>query len=528
MHYIFSSFTGLPDSWFDGFCFVGADYVAGSSGFDAYRDATGATIPPGEDGCYLTIRRVGSSHEVGSDYAGYKKIFYYFNGRVWAISNSIVQLAKHLSDHGVRLTINYPQLVGFKNTSTLALQLSSFRTIFNEIDLLPSWNLIRIDESGLKIAERPEQAQGGYEETLTRFANTWANRLETLIRNDKAELTVDLTGGADSRTVFSLVEAARRKAGKKTRASLIVKSHKDDRWQADLAVAKKVARSVGVRVNRASSRKRVHWPLTEAFNGWKDLNIGIYLPIYFPGTVPDFLDVHLHGGGGEKYRQFYKPMAPSAFVDEHIQQTKPSYLFSHWKRQFLESVGDVLDRRPDVDPLVAHYGEFRNRLHAGRSPQYRAVVSPLASKLLDPVVMHSDKVNSGQINFDLMESLLPGIAEFEFDEPGKAPDKTNWQALTRVRVENESGGGRAYTGDAEVGEGFVGQRVDRAKLFHMLATELEAAKGPDIHDFFEKEYLKRAEERVANACKEGTFGKSGNTRELSCILTAAFAFRVGS
>ena len=258
------------------------------------------------------------------------------------------------------------------------------------------------------------------------------------------------------------------------------------------------------------------------------MNVGIYLPIYFPGTVPDYLDVHLHGGGGEKYRAFYKPMKPSAFVDEHIRQTEPSYLFSHWKRQFLDSVSGVLEHRPDVDPLVAHYGEFRNRLHAGRSPQYRAVVSPLASKLLDPVVMHSDKVDSGQINFDLMESILPGIAEIEFDDPGKAPTRANWQALTRVRVENVRGCGRAYTGDVEIGTGFDGQRVERAEMFRMLATELEAAKGPDVRDFFEKEYLKRADERVRNACKNGTFGKSGNTREVSSILTAVFAFQFGS
>lgn len=79
-------FFTTPGTVFDGFVFIGSDYISGQQGALAYSRDTGRIIPSGEDGCYLSLRKTAEGHQIGVDYCGYKKIYYYNDGEVWAIS----------------------------------------------------------------------------------------------------------------------------------------------------------------------------------------------------------------------------------------------------------------------------------------------------------------------------------------------------------------------------------------------------------------------------------------------------------
>ena len=61
-----SSYSVLPDESFEGYAFVGADFIAESEGYTRFR-SNGGSIRPGEDGCYTILRRTPSGHEAGTD-----------------------------------------------------------------------------------------------------------------------------------------------------------------------------------------------------------------------------------------------------------------------------------------------------------------------------------------------------------------------------------------------------------------------------------------------------------------------------
>ena len=76
MVFLFSSFSDLPDLYFSGYCFVGGDYIFGQKGMESFCSHKGQAIPPGEDGCYISVRRVNNYHDIGVDYSGHKKLFF--------------------------------------------------------------------------------------------------------------------------------------------------------------------------------------------------------------------------------------------------------------------------------------------------------------------------------------------------------------------------------------------------------------------------------------------------------------------
>jgi hypothetical protein len=100
-----SSFSPPEEESFDGYAFIGADFIAGSAGFSRFR-ASGGTLAPGADGCYAVLRRSGDAWEAGTDARGLRKLFMYREGDVWAVGTSLLGLSSHLRSHCVTLRPN--------------------------------------------------------------------------------------------------------------------------------------------------------------------------------------------------------------------------------------------------------------------------------------------------------------------------------------------------------------------------------------------------------------------------------------
>jgi hypothetical protein len=112
--FLFSNFHPLPDHLFDGYCFVGTDFVYSDAGAKRFTAATGRTIDPGEDGCYVVLRKVADGHIIGADFKGYKKLFLYESGSSWAVSNSFTRLVGFLRDQGGSLTCSEAHLAAWR------------------------------------------------------------------------------------------------------------------------------------------------------------------------------------------------------------------------------------------------------------------------------------------------------------------------------------------------------------------------------------------------------------------------------
>jgi hypothetical protein len=133
--FILSSFNPTPTHYLHGQAFSGVDLVMGNEGYAQYRRDRGRTIAPGEDGSYIVVGKSGSETVIGTDFAGYRKMFLYRHGDSWAVSDSLIDLARFASSHGLPVTISKPHLSTFFIERDFGRQIASLQTSVSQIQL---------------------------------------------------------------------------------------------------------------------------------------------------------------------------------------------------------------------------------------------------------------------------------------------------------------------------------------------------------------------------------------------------------
>ena len=109
-YFVFSSNKINPRSFFQGYCFIGSDYIFGNEGSKKLYEEKGIAINGGEDGCYVVAEEIANGFSFSSDFSGNKKIFYYWVPGYWVVSNSIYLIIEQLKKNKFFLTANYSQL----------------------------------------------------------------------------------------------------------------------------------------------------------------------------------------------------------------------------------------------------------------------------------------------------------------------------------------------------------------------------------------------------------------------------------
>lgn len=513
--FLFSSFTGAPRDFFHGYAFADVDFVHGQAGYEAYRQATGREIRPGEDGSYVVARQAGDGVEFGTDYSGLQKLYYFTDRRAWCVSNSLSRLAEHLREHGIHLGVNVPQLAAFGVGNTLTAQLSSFETPLRGVRLVPSMCTVILRGGRLRLRRLPPLDAVPHEEALATFLGTWRGRITTLLADPRTSITSDLTGGMDSRAVLAMIQSCDNGSA----ASVDFLSNTSERLAADLRAATAIAERYGIQLNRRSrvTPDRASGPSRHRV--WRELSLGTYLPVYFHLREASPFHIHFHGGGGENHRLFY----PYPSVDEFLAQmrTLPPRTYRGWRAAARKSIRFLTRGNGDVDPLILHYREFRNRLHSGRAPQYGTVIAPLSSKLLDQVSAHRAVVTGQQINIDIMENLLPGLADMPYDEEEKRPGAAQYANVTAVTVPEPTRAGRAYTSD----DVSTAPTLNGPSAPELLAADLAESVTPAVRDFVGDDALKRANAALDAARRQGKFAHASDAKRLSYVLAVAMVFR---
>ncbi|WP_431812889.1 hypothetical protein [Kocuria sp. cx-455] len=438
---LYSSFTHAPMHDFQGYCFVNADYVYGPRGAHARYDNTGEAIGPGHDGCYVTVRPVGNTWEFGVDALGMAKLFVYEEGGVWAISSSLATLVDHLREHGVRLRPNYPQLAGLAVNKRLTSQMSSFRTIFEGVRLVSSSDVVLLHRD--KIQTRPVQRAARpqtYKAGLSSFLELWLSRLVGILKDGRAHLECDLSGGIDSRTVFAIVMAsALRVDGAWDRIDFRSNANNE----ADFNVAQEIAKTYHVSLNSPGPRENARLRKGRRPVSWRDTCMGNYLLPYFHKVGSHPFAMHCHGSGGEVHRSAYAGASAEKLAKEN-ESAMPAHLYGVWHDDFLETIDALTAQDPSMDPMQLHFREFRNRLHFGHRPHGSVVLSMLNSAALNFMADYPEAMNTRQLYFDIMENLMPGLANIRYDLDKKSPSSENLQNVTHVDSSCLSNIGNVY------------------------------------------------------------------------------------
>lgn len=520
-----STFLGPPSAQFTGYCFVGPDYVFGAEGAALYERATGRAIGPGEDGCYVVATCTAEGLLIGADAAGTAKLFWYNKGGVWAVSNSLARLVDHLRENGVRLTPNFPQLHAFSWGITLTKQVNSFATIFNEIRLLPSDKALLVSYRGIEEIVRPTLSTPlPYPEALRSFIGTWTSRFSTLFSDERIRVTLDLTGGVDSRAIFALARTALDTTGVPS-SRAVFKSSTAPRWQKDLDVATRLAAKYGVSINRPEPRAATRLNNKERYQRWREVCLGVYLPIYLHDSTVEPFTIHINGGGGENHRHFYPAVPASKFLDNQRRRA-PAYLYQQWRADIEEALAYLAAQNSSAEPLILHYREFRNRFHTGRPPLYRTGFGPLTTTLFHQSAMSGGITHAGQLNFDIMQNLIPGLMDLPYDDPIKAPTDENLRNLTLVDLDDRVSNGHTYIGESIEGEiGYENEGPEDAKRpMDLIVSEgTKALANKAVSSFASPDILARSRNLLESAASSGKFEHATMAKEVSFLLATELA-----
>ncbi|MGP4971190.1 MULTISPECIES: hypothetical protein [Psychrobacter] len=530
-YYLFSSFTENPEFLFDGYCFIGSDFIFGNLGAEKYICDNNVKIKGGEDGCYVIAYREKDKFIFASDHGGYKKILYYYNplSKVWAVSNSLHILINHLKSFGINITLNLSQLYFHSSAKGVAAQQPvSFNTIANNIFLLPTNTTLVIDSFGLeiKINKANNYKEFSYKHMLSNYIAIWTARFQTIFSEPTLVISQALTGGIDSRAVFSLTSLARKNLDASDKAQHSFNCGKIRGDSKDLEVAEKIAQHYNYKLNNnIMKNKRSYLNGEETYNRWKNLSLGLYFPIYFESRKTNPLHINISGGGGEKYRHYYRQNREDTFrkfAKRNLSQIDNISSQLEIEGEMLNAM-DYLANNSTNDPLQLHYTEFRNRLHSGFFSQFIVDISPLNSYLLSDIANNfHDKVSSSQILYDLI-NLEPDVLYFDFDKEEKKPKYCNISELTTFNEFDEV---------MEKGKLYLDQNFEKTNnsainkndntYIYFLEKDIEKALSKNtIHHIWSKEFIKNVEIKISNLSSDGGLSHAIEGIPISSLIASS-------
>ncbi|PWH06457.1 hypothetical protein DEO23_05665 [Brachybacterium endophyticum] len=469
-----SSFSPPREESFEGYAFVGTDFVAGSEGFSRFR-ASGGDVGPGADGCYALLRRTGTTWEAGTDARGLRKLFLYREGAAWALGTSLHDLARHLRAHGVDLTPDLAVLRGLGVRQALTAQLNSSRTIFRHVSLMPSFCTIRIQDGAPVVQPLPRaSAPDDYEDALGEHLRIWRARLATVMTDPRTTFITDLSGGLDSRVVFAFAHAAGL-----LRDPARVQIASQERMATDFRAAGEIARRFDVTLNGPPMPMRTATSPEHALSAWAHHSLGVYLPVYLTPHAFDPLSIRCHGGGGGTFRDIFS----STSLRDRLLGTRKHFTdaatFERYASTVLEDAEALSAMRPEIDPQKLHYREFRNRFHFGHAPQTRTTFSPLNSILIDAIADRPG-ADDRRTYFDMMDALAPGLKNAPYDDPAKAPEDPSPSASARRAARLPAADPGGVFADLHEGTADRGHQRRAFSLFYDRAAE--ALERPEVQE----------------------------------------------
>ena len=427
--------SDFSETRFSGYAFSGHDLIISAQGHADWVGSKQSTLGFHQDGCYILGRPADGGYRIGGDYKGYCKLYTYKSAERWAVSNSFSTLVEFAHSKSWTVTPNEHIFYSHSLPGAFWQQHTTFETSVQEITLLPRTYLIDVTaDRELITRPNPEPSDAAltddYSEALSNFQKLWVGRLGTTIRHTENALSAEITGGLDSRVVLSLLLSLRQHFPTHFSRQLFMKSNpsQDD----DIRVATRLCNVYRLNLNKTPPRATLGVELYDPVARWWDVSLGAYTPIYFAPRSSTAGHFTVGGHGGEGHRSYWQIDSPHQKLEE-LEKQHPSAPGRHAMREAFDSAKELLDAGyPGVPRTVAHYREFRDRIHSGLHAQNTVRLQPLSSNTsyMATTLLSTDALERGQFLYDIIGNSAPGLLRQPFDKAAKEPSETILRELS--------------------------------------------------------------------------------------------------
>lgn len=531
--YLFSSFKENPEFFFQGYCFIGNNYIYGFEGANSYMQETSNSVNPGQDGCYITVEKKGDNYLFGSDYSGYKKVLYFKDPitESWAVSNSLNLLVNHLRENSIEVTPNFSLINLMSQIETSTQQPISYNTIANEIKLLPLNTTLEIGNKVLIINKILIDNDKSYKELMVDFIEVWSSRFATLMTDGSLNITQALTGGLDSRAVFALSSLAKEHISDTVNANYKLICGLTKGETIDLDIAQTISDNYGYTLNDEKVKKASSIKLDnmERYKNWKDISLGLYRPVYFPDTAIDPYSISIGGGGGETYKPAYgnymKPNNFDGLINNLIRKVGVTELEVQIENDLRNTLNQLnyINNSKDLDHLILHCVHFRTRFHAGLFPQYKVTFTPLSSSYLKHMSTNEniEKIKDSQVLYDLI-NLVDGLLGFPFDDIYKEPKVYNITNLLKIDRPINIEVGKVYIDDKALSKMEYNLENNSNQPLELLKEDFDSAcQKKLVKSVWGNEFISKAESMLNLAISQGKFRYASDAGVVSAIISTS-------
>nr|WP_298249106.1 hypothetical protein [uncultured Halomonas sp.] len=375
------------------------------------------------DGRFFVVKSFGGELVARVDSFGADAIFLYRNRGEWAFSNSFYELIKYCKSLGWPLVIDHGVLASMFVSGSIGRQLLSSQTPVAQINLVPPEKYIscNLNESIVSEKDLPVSVTKNidYEESLTEWFIKWRSVLFSLAINSNDKISVDLSGGVDSRMLFGLVASS----SAKERFEFFSQPHKPK----DLAVAKSLCEKFDCTLNFSPPNWKA-LPIEFQYDAYCRGNMGFYnLPVTPPLHYSCSNIFKVNGVGGENLRSFYN--GSGADWLKKIKKGLPRHL-----EVYEEDVSDLLYRSygefgidpDDPNGMMVHYRKLRSRIIGGRN-SFEKLKFNMVTPLTDPVLVDINDFSSRENGLEMYRDIMLAgggrqLIVHPYDEEGKRFD----------------------------------------------------------------------------------------------------------
>ncbi len=403
----------------------------------------GAMVDRWTAGMFAAFHRDGDCLILQQDYYGLQGLYIFRNNDYFAVSNSMLYLIAYLANR-FKLTVNPGFACNFITSMSTSECLET--TCVKEIDALLPNNIVKINikNKSCEVLALPYDDHviawdsGEAIDLLDSIHEKYSNLLNFLINNDYP-VSVDLSGGMDSRVVLSLLSAF----GFSKKINFNTALPRDCSYSEDYEIAKLIGQLCGFGLN------------TRAFSNTRQLSFNHSLlfallskffynsQLYIFRSCLDPMLFHFTGFGGEIWRN-YDVVDRDTFLKTHAHWPvfKSVNLVNPAKMQLASEINKIFNMfKLNMNDGQQIYRLTRLRYHFGKSMFEAFLTNRInIAPLLDPKLAlidfstHTDDLDS--LYALIIDRYLPLLTNLKFDNKRYIRDET-WKKAARINALKE-------------------------------------------------------------------------------------------